>query len=101
VVGRLVEQQDRRAPLRQHRQLGARPLARRERRRGALGGPGAEPERGERRARAGVAQAGELAHLGGQRPVRGERVAVLAQLRDHRRRGDAPAAGGGRDTARQ
>ena len=90
VVGRLVEQQARRAPLREHGQLGPRALAGRERRRGPLGRVGAEPERSERRPRRRRVEAGERAHLVGERPGARERVAVLAELGDDRvRRGPA------------
>src|SRR3954447_4012668 len=85
VVRRLVEEQACRAPVAEHCELAPRPLAGRQRGGGPFGGVAVQAERGERRAGRALVESGPGPDGGGERPVvGGERVAVLAELRDHR-----------------
>src|SRR4051794_5999196 len=90
VVRRLVEEEACRAPVAEHRQLRPSALAGRQGGGGPVGGVGAEAERGERRAGGALVEAGPGTDGGSERTLVGrERVALLAELRDHRARRDA------------
>jgi hypothetical protein len=94
VVRRLVEDEATRAASRLNRELGARPLARRQ----ASGAPDdvlcIEVELRQQRPRLPLRQAGRATERVEERFVRGEEVAVLPDLAEDSRRPDAaPALG--------